>query len=152
MKTVVPWQDSVFFKNSPPRSIAEIQKFIKESTYPAGAMIFSEGDPAEDLYVLKSGQVELSYSLPTRQDSSVRITLVEPGEVFAWSALTGSKTLTASALALEESESWLIPAARLQEVMDKDPKFGYQVMGRLANLIARRLKDTRVQLQWLHSL
>jgi hypothetical protein len=35
--------------------------------------------------------------------------------------------------------------------MDQDPPSGYQVMTRLAQLIAKRLRDTRTELRWIQS-
>ena len=151
MKTAVNWENSEFFSNAIPHAISQIKACVKEESYTALQPIFLEGDAATDLYILKSGEVELTYTLPTRQDTDVRITMIRPGELFAWSALTGGTTLTAKAFAVEESEVFTIPAKELRKIMDKSPEFGYQIMNRLAQLIAGRLKDTRTQLQWLNS-
>ena len=110
----------------------------------------SSDSPPPD-FILKSGSVELVYYLPTRSDTTVRITVVRPGEPFAWSALTGATGLTATAVAVAKCEAFIIPADKLRGIMDAHPEFGYQVMNRLAKLIANRLLDTRTQLQWLNT-
>ena len=151
MATVVPWQESVFFKDSPERALDRLKGSFKEVPFRSTQRVFKEGDTASSLYILKSGRVELTYTLPTRPDANVRITHIHPGEVFAWSALTGGNELTATAVATEDSEVFVLPAEQLRSAMDEDPTFGYQIMDRLATLVASRLLDTRQQLQWLNS-
>jgi CRP-like cAMP-binding protein len=148
--TKVSWEDSVFFKDSPKEVLQKIRSLIKESSFQPGSVIFKEGESANSLYLLKSGSVELKFEVPTQPDVSVRITLVHPGEIFAWSSLTGGKQFTATAVAAEESEVFTLCSQDLRRIMDSEPRFGYQVMDRLANLVASRLKDTRRQLQWLN--
>ena len=152
IRTAVEWENSEFFVNSgSPSVLGRLKNVIREQTFLAHESIFNEGDSASDVYILKSGQVELTYTLPTHHETALRITLVRPGELFAWSGLTGGPSLTARARPLEDSEAFVIPADELRKIMDAYPDFGYLVMNRLATLIARRLADTRTQLQWLNS-
>ncbi len=150
---VVDWENSYFFNgvalsNEP---VEEIRALVREQVFKANEEIFDEGDDATNVYILKSGQVELTFTLPTHRDQTVRITVVRPGELFAWSGLTGGTQLTARACAIEDSEAFIIPASGLRKVMDSHPDFGYRAMDRLASLIATRLSLTRTQLQWLTS-
>jgi CRP-like cAMP-binding protein len=151
MSASVEWEATCIFVNAEEPVLARVRPHVRVCVFPAQQTIFDEGDSASDLYILRSGQVELTYTLPTRRDASVRIRQVHPGDVFAWSALVGDMKLTARAQALEESQAFLIPAIELRQVMDEVPVFGYQVMDRLAALLAGRLRDTRAQLQWLHA-
>lgn len=150
--TAVVLEKTVLFQHSPAAAIDRVRVLVVERSFRAGEVIFDEGDAASDVYLLKSGMVELDYSLPTRHDMTVRITTIHPGELFAWSALTGRSTLTARAYAIADSEAFLIPAPALREIMEEFPVFGYQTMNILCGVIARRLADTRSQLQWLQSL
>lgn len=151
MQGVIVWSESPFFQGIAPQLLERVGELVQESPFDQGQTIFREGDLARELYLLKSGVVELNYQLPTRPDITVRITKVQPGEVFAWSALTGGDHLTANATALESCEVFTIDASRLVALMDEHPLFGYQIMNRLSMLVASRLKDTRKQLQWLQS-
>lgn len=150
MKSAVDWEHSEFFVNSASAgALGQLKNVIRERAFVAHESIFDEGDAANDVYILKSGQVELTFTLPTHRETAVRITEVHPGQLFAWSALTGGPHLTARASALEDSEAFVIPADKLRKIMDAHPDFGYVLMNRLAALVAQRLADTRTQLQWL---
>ncbi len=147
----VRFESCTLFQGLPATVLEEIGKLVVEREYPADATIFVEGDPAVELCILASGEVELDYTLPGRSDVILRITQVSPGEMFAWSALAGNATLTARARALETSRIYNIPVTPLQEILHAHPEAGYQVMTRLTELVASRLRDTREQLRWLQT-
>lgn len=151
MPVRVPLEESALFKGLSPAVLARIRGLAKEERFENGATIFAEGDPADDLYILGEGEVELSYVIPSNSPVTIRITRIEPGETFGWSALTGAERLTAHARALSETSAYLIHARKLIEILDSEPQSGYLVMTRLAQLIAKRLRDTRNELRWIQS-
>ncbi len=144
-------KDSWLFEGLPVDVVKKINELAVERKYPSGSTIFSEGDPARDLYILGQGEVELTYVLHCRSPVTMRIARVLPGEVFAWSALAQNEKLTADARALADSTAYLIPADKLLEIMEGDHSVGYKIMARLSQLIAKRLRDTRTELRWIQS-
>jgi CRP-like cAMP-binding protein len=132
----------------------EVQEAIaclaRISEYACGATIFVENDPAVDIYILREGEVELSYTLPQDPSSEIRIARISPGETFAWSALARGETLSAHARALVASSAFIIPADRLHGLLAQHPAAGYEIMTRLSGQILERLRVTRRELRWLH--
>lgn len=126
------------------KGFAKIKEYVREET------IFNEGDAAEDIFILREGKVELTYTLPQDPTAELRIADVSPGQTFAWSALAKGETLSAHARALEASSVFIIPAAELHSVFLENPVAGYEVMTRLAQQILDRLRQTRKELRWLH--
>jgi hypothetical protein len=64
------------------------QRSLVEEDFEAGAEIFHEGDPGRDLYVIKSGSVEVLMKAP---DGSQRVVKrLEPGDHFGEMALLGN--------------------------------------------------------------
>jgi CRP-like cAMP-binding protein len=150
-KPLVCLEDCALLSGLEPIVLAKIKVLTTVRDFPAGATIFCEDDPAVDLFILASGRVELSCTLPNHPELTLPITRISPGEVFAWSALADSSSLTARAQALEKSRAHTVPAAALREVLARHPASGYELMCRLSQLIASRLRDTRWQLRWLLS-
>lgn len=126
------------------RSLARVRQYAKDDT------LFLEGDPADEIYVLRDGRVELTYTLPQDPLTEILITHIEPGENFAWSALAQGETLSSRARALEDSSTYTIPVETLHAFFAEHPGVGYQVMTILAQQILRRLRETRKELRWLH--
>ena len=142
--------NATLFQGLPKDVLAKIHTLAHVEDYSAGDKIFREGEPAVDLYILREGKVELTYTLPNDPDTDIRISLVAPGEVFAWSALARGDTMTAQARAVVPSKAYIISANALHDVFAEHPYAGYDVMTRLAQQIIERLRLTRRELRWTH--
>ena len=143
-------ESAILFSGIPGDVLEGINRLARIGDYPQGDTIFNEGEPAEDIYILREGEVELSYTLPQDPTSEFRIARIKPGETFAWSALARGQTLSAHARAMVPSSAFIIPAARLHALLAEHPGAGYEIMTRLAGQILERLRVTRRELRWLH--
>jgi CRP-like cAMP-binding protein len=128
----------------------KIASIAEEKTYPAGQIILREGEQAKALYILEEGKVLLEMRVapyPERTASpTATIQVVTKGELFGWSALVSPNVLTASASTAGKCKVVMINGEQLIEMMDANPVMGYEVMTRLAEVIAGRLKHTREML------
>lgn len=118
--------------------MAEVRRFC------SGEVLFHEGAGCGDLFFLRHGKVQLQMRVPGH--GSIPILTLGPGQLVAWSAVLGTGEMTTSAVALEETEAFAMPADKLEELCERDHDFGYQFMERLAGALARRLVATRLQL------
>lgn len=144
----VDLKDSCLFRGLDEGLIAAVQDICRLVRYRPGEVVFDEGDPAEDICILRSGRVEITNHLKLGSERvQYRITSIQPGEIFAWSALAGSVKLTARANAIEPCEVIRIPGPELKSILEREPRLGYPVMHRIACLVASRLRDTRAQVR-----
>jgi CRP-like cAMP-binding protein len=141
---------ATLFRGLPKDVLAKVNAIAKVSEFKESEVIFREGEPARDLYILCEGKVDLTYTLPNDPESDIRITQVTPGEVFAWSALAKGDTMSAQARAHIPSSAFMIPAAELHDIFREHPYAGYEVMTRLAQGLLARLRQTRRELRWAH--
>jgi len=131
-----------FFKGFEEAQLDALLGLAKEAVFPIGKDIISEGDPAENFYILLAGVVSLKMSA-REQGELVLSTLRQTGEIFGWSALVEGGRSTASAECLEESYVLVFKKKDLENLFTKDFRLGYQFMKKLASLISRRLENTR---------
>ena len=110
----------------------------------AGEFLFREGRANHNLYLVRRGLVALEMQVPQR--GAVRILTVGPGEMVGWSALLDQGRMTASAIAIEDTEVVVSPADRLQELCATNAEFGYHLMRQMADALSKRLVATRLQL------
>jgi CRP-like cAMP-binding protein len=115
---------------------------------PMGSYLFHEGQQSRYVYLLGEGLVGLELSLP--EVGTVRLQTVGPGELVGWSPLLGQGWMTASAVALSPCRVLAVDAARVLALAAEDPRFGMELMQRLAVALARRLNATRLQLLETH--
>jgi len=87
--------------------------------FPAGAMVFSEGESGSTAFVVESGRVSV---FKTIQGKRIVIGVVEQGGIFGEMALIDDHPRMASAVAEEQTACVLIGKDRLSEQLEKAPK------------------------------
>jgi len=122
--------------------LGEIAKLCRERVCEPESICFTEGSKAEDLYLLRAGEVEIVFQSP-RRCSKATVTIIGPGRVFGWSALVEPGILTASARCTKRAQVILIRGADLIDIFEKNSRIGYVVMKNLSAVIASRLTRTR---------
>ncbi len=113
-------------------------------SYLEGSYIFQEGLHCDHVFLLCEGEVALEVSLPG--SGPVEILTVGPGELLGWSPLLGLGWMTASARALSNCQVLALDAKEILAMTRNDPRFGMELMRRVAVTLARRLNATRLQL------
>jgi CRP-like cAMP-binding protein len=121
--------------------LTDITQFV---SYDENEVVFRDGDPAENVYVVATGGVSLEICAPGL--GCRRILTMGPGELVGWSAVLGQSRLTATARAMNLTCLVKIHAGLLHALCDHDPDFGYEIMRRTALALAKRLSATRMQL------
>jgi MFS family permease len=102
-------------------------------TAPQGGPIVSEGDPADALYVLTSGSVEVSSRGESGGAQEV-IRTMGPGSYFGEIGLLGRIPRTATVTALEDCEMLRIPGDDFLDALTAGPPSGALIEGARARL------------------
>jgi CRP-like cAMP-binding protein len=106
----------------------------------AGTVLFEQGDPAEHLYAVVTGEVVVNF----KPDDAPMLTVarVQPGSIVGWSAALGSRCYTSSAECTQYTQLLRVRGADLRRLCIKHPETGVQILDRLAAVIAERLHST----------
>jgi CRP-like cAMP-binding protein len=112
--------------------------------YTRGSVLFHEGQPAADIYVISRGEVALEVHMPDQ--GHVQIQVLGPGELAGWSPLLGHGPMTATARALNRCRVVAFDVERIRALCERDPRFGQEFLRRTAVVLARRLDATRRRL------
>lgn len=129
-----------------PDELAQIAAIAQKQTYEPGELICVEQERADRLFILDQGRVQLNIHLRSSLEPDGEVTLeeVQPGCVFGWSSLVKQRRFTASARALEPVSVIVVGADDLNELFDRNAHIGFVVVKQLAEVIASRLRHTRV--------
>ena len=104
-------------------------------------VLFTEGDPAEELFVVRSGRIAIAKRSLDGRESVVA--LMEEGDLFGEMPLFETEVgRSAAARALEASEVVAVPYAPLRAVLESRPELLWNVV----KLLARRLRATNEDL------
>lgn len=122
----------------------------QEESFSAGTLVFKELQPADSLYILLKGSIELYFTVEVEYhpelSKELHFSLIEPGEVFGISAIIEPHILTSSARTISDSQVIKIDATPLRELMNQDQDLAYAIIQEIANLALQRLNQTRLQL------
>lgn len=116
--------------------------FVPCDFYP-NTPIFEQGDPAEFLYIVVSGEVVVNY----KPDDGPPITVarVQPCGVVGWSAALGSRAYTSRAECSVYTQMLRVRGSDLRKLCMEHPDVGTIILDRLATVIAQRLSNTHEQ-------
>jgi CRP/FNR family transcriptional regulator, cyclic AMP receptor protein len=121
-----------------------------EETYPAETILFEMGLPADKLYFLEDGCIDLYYSAPENISSAfpkgIPVGEINPGEAFSISALIEPYVLSSTARAAKPSRVIQIDAKALRNLFKRDKQMAYLLTKQAAQAVRARLDAARVQL------
>jgi CRP-like cAMP-binding protein len=121
----------------------DLNKIVQNSflrSIEEGEFFFFQGDPAEYVYVLTSGQVKLLQSNPNGKQVNIRT--IQPWEMFAaLGAVRKNATYPASAQAIQDSAALLTSSEFMSEMMQSRP---YLAMG-LTRLMTSLIQDIQAR-------
>ena len=151
METAVELRRAAIFEELTDAEAARLVAIAHSRHGHKGECLFLLGDHADRLYVVLHGKVELTF--PLSFGGVVRDMPVESktsGSTFGWSALVKPHRFALSARAAEPSEVAVFGRQELLHVFAAEPRIGFVVMQRIAELVGRRL--VQVQALWAREL
>lgn len=137
--------DELHFTEALPREVVE--QLAAESNMvqlTCGTILFREGSANDNLYLVRSGRLGVEMNVPGR--GAVRILTLGPGEMIGWSSLLDQGQVTATTVAVEDSQLVYASASSLRRVSEANHHFGYHLMRQMASALSKRLVATRLQL------
>jgi len=111
-----------------------------------GEVLFHQGDPGDALFVVTSGAVKIS--LPSEEGDEAIIATVDPGDFFGELALLDGAPRSATATALEPTETLTLARQRFRELIAGEPA----LRDALLSALAAELRRLTTHVQELHFL
>ena len=136
--------DVPLFEGMTPADVELIAGCGSNVRFRDGEFLFREGDQADTFLVLRHGSVALETFVPAR--GPVTIETLEAGEVVGWSWLFHPYEWHFDARALSLVRATSFDGACLRGKCESDPRLGYDLMSRFAQVLIERLQWTRMRL------
>ncbi len=116
-------------------ALAELDRIRQTSVYPAGALLFVEGQPCRGLFILCSGSAKLATSSARGRSLIVRV--AEEGEVLGLSAAVSNAAYDVSAEALEPVQVSFLPREDFLRFLHQYGEVSVRVAAHLSMELAR---------------
>jgi CRP-like cAMP-binding protein len=124
--------------------ISEIVHFSKDT------IIYSQNNPAEKLYLLESGLVDLIYKSeePFNPKTAKEFSIgeINPGETFGMNSMIDPHTYYCTSKASRECQIICIDAVALRNIFEEDLSLNLIVLSAVARTLIERLGSVRIQL------
>lgn len=133
-----------FFQGLLPEELQLLTGCASNIVFRAGETICREGDPANQFFVLRQGKVALEVHTPER--GSVVLQTIGAGEILGWSWLIPPYQWRFNARAVELTRAIALDGQCLRNKCEANPRLGYELLKRVAQVFAERLLATRLQL------
>jgi CRP-like cAMP-binding protein len=136
-----------FFQELDESQINMLRPLFEPFECQVGAVILQQGAPADYLYLVISGTVEMSFK--PYDGSPFTLSYVEKGGLFGWSALVGSDQYSSSAIAVEDVEAYRVRGSALRKFCLEHPEAGVDILERLADGVSLRWRNAHEQIKSL---
>lgn len=120
-------------------------KMVVEKSYPKGKNIFKEGDPTKGIYLISKGKIEISKTTPDGWKQTLAV--LKDGHFFGeLSIIEDKKNHGADAVALENTELFLIKKEDFKELEQKEPLLMYKIMKTIARVASKNVHSMNERL------
>ncbi len=134
------------FSDLSEQDLALLAGTLRTRRYRRGEVIFHQGDPGDALHIILSGRVRISS--PSENGVEAILTTLRPGEFFGSLALLDGAPRSASASAVEPTETVILPRDRFRQLLNDSPEIRDHVFAELA----RELRRLTFHVEELHFL
>ena len=125
------------FRDIPSDELAQMVNELPIETYESGTYLFRDGDPGENLYVVKDGNLEVLLAEGSPDEMLLKI--CGPGEYVGEMGLilpTGKRTATVRAK--NRVQTWVMSHAKFTQVLQRWPVIAYSMV----SILSERLDAT----------
>jgi len=131
------------FKNMNDRYTNLLQPLFQSYSCRSGETVIQQGKPADYLYFIVTGTVEVSFK--PYDGTAITVSHVGKDGLFGWSALVGSPIYTSSVRAIEDLETVRIQGTELRKLCVEHPEAGREILEQIANVASSRWKNAHDQ-------
>ena len=132
--------DLTLFKDFDQAQVDLLRQVFVSCDCHTGTIIFEQGDPAEYLYYVVSGEVIIRYK--PEDGPTINVARVRSGGVFGWSAIIKRQNYTSTVECTAHTQLLRVSSTDLQSLCEKYPETGTIILDRLVADVAERLRTT----------
>ena len=122
------------FAGCSPTELGALVSSMEWTAAPAGTVIFREGDPGDDMYIISSGQVRIVSDVQTEK---IIFAHLGPGEFFGEMALIAGAPRSAAAVATTDVRLWRLGKKQFAFILREYAQVGVAIGRVLSERVAR---------------
>jgi CRP/FNR family transcriptional regulator len=124
------WQGVPFLAGLTPEIVQALAKVASCHRYPAGAMLFGEGEPVAGLYLIEKGSIKIVRFSKEGREHTLRV--FQAGDTFNDVAAFDGGPNPATAIAFSDVVVWRIARADLEQLAHRYPALAWALLESIA--------------------
>jgi CRP/FNR family cyclic AMP-dependent transcriptional regulator len=118
--------------------LKKIAKILKKYSFKKGEQLFKENDDTKGLWLVNSGKIEISRV--TADGWRQTLAVLPAGHFFGELSIIERRKHVASAVAIEDTDLFLLPKEEFERLMDDDIKLACTIIKRIALVMSKNLR------------
>jgi CRP/FNR family transcriptional regulator, cyclic AMP receptor protein len=135
-----------FFSGLDAASLESVGRGMRSRRFRRGEVLFHQGDPGDALFIVMGGTIKIM--LPSETGDEAILATLRPGDVFGELALLDGAPRSATAVALEATETLILPRDQFRELLATEPAIRDALLASIAAEL-RRLTNHVEELHFL---
>ena len=136
------------FKGSKPDTLVDLEACLEKRSWKAGETIFSCGDPGDDLFLIRKGEVKVVGSVG-RGGAIKHIATYGRGDFLGGQAFLDNRPRGNDAIATRDCDMYVLSLEKFNYLADEHKRIALVLMTKLARLLSIRLRHTNEELTLL---
>jgi CRP/FNR family cyclic AMP-dependent transcriptional regulator len=132
-----------FFRGMSPGLFGRVEHQVQEKRFERQKVLYFEGQPAEHLWVIGSGEVRLYKSSPAGRITTLE--MLTPGQMFGAVSALDQDLYTASAEGVRGGIAWRLPRRTVLRLIGEEPALAVDILV----VTSRRLREAHNRLRSL---
>ena len=133
------------FKGSKPDTLVDLEACLEKRSYKAGETIFSFGDPSNDLFLIRKGEVKIVGSVG-RGGAMKHIATYGRGDFLGGQAFLDNRQRSNDAIAIRDCDMYILSLEKFNYLADQHKRIALVLMTKLARLLSIRLRHINEEL------
>jgi diguanylate cyclase (GGDEF)-like protein len=123
-----------------PEETARVAGYLDPVELASGDVLFREGDPGDNLYIIRSGRIRIGIRLP--DGSEHRLAELGAGDFLGEMSIFDHAPRSATCRALEATSLLALSKDEFSAIIAEQPRIALKLMYRMLNVATQRLRDT----------
>jgi CRP/FNR family transcriptional regulator len=134
-------EQAELFRVLSPQRLARLKPLLREKPFQRQRVLYFESEPAERLWVVRSGEVRLYKSSPSGHVTTLDV--LGPGEIFGAVSALEAEVYSSSAEAVSQGRAWWLPRQAFVQVVNEEPAAALEIL----QIVSRRLREAHDRLR-----
>ncbi len=110
-------------------------------------IIFREGDPSEDLYIIDRGRVGIHIYSVSKPGTTEKIATLRDRDIFGEFSMIDGSTRSATVIAEEDTDLIFVDHLAFHRFLDANEHVGYVIFRNLAKILTAKLRKTDLEMR-----